>query len=580
MRIANPPPSADLFSITIRWLFLIVITLWIAINRSFNNQMLVLITVGIAINTVATYLAFSARMTQIYRIISVAGDLIVSALILFYSGTPRKGLIWISFLPLATASFYFQWLGVALITILNLLVLGWMRTQGDWSLREISLIGPLFLFGQIIIGLILASVSQGLRKEYFWPTATVTPPLDDHEYRRDILDLISALSSTLNYNKVLETSLDLSAQTLAKMNAPVDTLVGAVLLHSGDRKGTPALEVAASRRLLPTDKNVTLPGTSGLIKEVIEEGPSRLIRNPKADPELTHIAALHQCSSAYLIPLQSGLDAYGLLVFGHPNLEFFTPERTEVLDIVGNQSVIALKNASLYRDLEIRKNRLLETQEESRRKLAVDLHDGPTQSVSAIAMRVNFARRLMERNPKLASEELYKIEELARRTSREIRHMLFTLRPLVLESQGLAAALVSMAEKIKETFEQDVSVQIDQRMVQSLDSTKQAVMFYLAEEAVNNARKHAQAKHIWVRLKMLKNELCLLEVKDDGIGFDISYMGLSYEGSNSLGMINLRERSELINGILHIESTKGRGTSVQVVIPLTEEAVEKLRRRK
>ena len=281
-----------------------------------------------------------------------------------------------------------------------------------------------------------------------------------------------------------------------------------------------------------------------------------------------------------MIALRSGLDAYGVLFFAHPNPEFFTPERTEVLDIVGNQSVIALKNASLYRDLEIEKNRLLETQENSRRKLAVDLHDGPTQSVSAIAMRVNFARRLIEHDPKLASEELYKIEELARRTSREIRHMLFTLRPLVLESQGLAAALKSMVERMKETFDQDVIFQVDQRMVKALDSAKQAVVFYLAEEAVNNARKHAQAKHIWVRLKMLKDELCLLEVKDDGVGFDIAISNSSYNGSNSMGMINLRERSELINGILHIESTKGRGTSVQIIIPLSEEAAEKLRRRK
>jgi signal transduction histidine kinase len=82
---------------------------------------------------------------------------------------------------------------------------------------------------------------------------------------------------------------------------------------------------------------------------------------------------------------------------------------------------------------------MMDIQEEARKKIARDLHDGPTQSIAAIAMRVNFARRLMERDFKAASEELYKIEELARRTTKEIRHMLFTLRPLVLESQGLVA---------------------------------------------------------------------------------------------------------------------------------------------
>ena len=103
---------------------------------------------------------------------------------------------------------------------------------------------------------------------------------------------------------------------------------------------------------------------------------------------------------------------------------------------------------------------MAEAQDEARRKLARDLHDGPTQSVSAIAMRVNFARRLMERDVAEAGEELYKIEDLARKTTKEIRHMLFTLRPLVLESQGLTAALQAMAEKVNETYNQNVIVEM------------------------------------------------------------------------------------------------------------------------
>lgn len=219
---------------------------------------------------------------------------------------------------------------------------------------------------------------------------------------------------------------------------------------------------------------------------------------------------------------------------------------------------------------------MMEIQDESRKKLARDLHDGPTQSISAIAMRINFARRLMERDQKSASEELFKIEDLARRTTKEIRHMLFTLRPLVLESQGLAAAFKSMAEKMKETYDQEVTVQVDERAVEALELGKQAVVFYLADEGVNNARKHAQASHIWLRLKMLRDGLSLLEIEDDGIGFDTSAVDASYESRGSLGMINLRERTELVRGILRIDSVRGRGTRIQVVIPLTEDAADRL----
>jgi signal transduction histidine kinase len=148
----------------------------------------------------------------------------------------------------------------------------------------------------------------------------------------------------------------------------------------------------------------------------------------------------------------------------------------------------------------------------------------------------------------------------------------------VLESQGLIATLESMAEKMKETFNQNVIIQADPRVVDVLESSKQAVVFYIAEEAVNNARKHAQATRIWVRLKMLREGMSLLEVEDDGVGFDLNSVDSNYANRGSLGMINLRERTELVNGLLRIDSAPGRGTRVQVVIPLTEEAADRIRR--
>jgi signal transduction histidine kinase len=81
-----------------------------------------------------------------------------------------------------------------------------------------------------------------------------------------------------------------------------------------------------------------------------------------------------------------------------------------------------------------------------------------------MAMRINLARRMLTKNVKEADNELVKIEELAHRTTKEIRHMLFTLRPLILESQGLTAALEAMAEKMRETFSQNVIINIDEKI--------------------------------------------------------------------------------------------------------------------
>jgi signal transduction histidine kinase len=271
------------------------------------------------------------------------------------------------------------------------------------------------------------------------------------------------------------------------------------------------------------------------------------------------------------------LDTYGVLLFSHPDVEFFTSERREVLDIFGNQLMIALQNARLYHDLEVEKERVTKIHEEARNKLARDLHDGPTQSVAALAMRTNFARRLMERDIEATSEELFKIEDLARRTTKEIRHMLFTLRPLVLESRGLAVALESLSHNVKETFDQDVIVEADENIVPKMEMNKQAVVFAIAEEAVNNVRKHAKADHIWVRLKEIEPDLVLLEIEDDGAGFNVQDMEAAYSSRGSLGMVNMRERTKLVNGAFSIESTPGEGTRIQVVIPLSGEAADRLR---
>ncbi len=394
---------------------------------------------------------------------------------------------------------------------------------------------------------------------------------------REVYRLLTNLTSTLNYQRVLELALDMGMQALTSDDDPSDRLIGAVLLFSSGNEESADLYIGASRRLTPADMKHTFPGQKGLLQAVIEEGGAIIAEEPAKDPELGRLIAMQACATAYSIPLREGINTYGVILFAHNKENFFNSANREVLNIITNQAVIAIQNARLYRDLEIEKERMMEIQEEARKKLARDLHDGPTQSIAAIAMRVNFARRLMERDADAASDELFKIEDLARRTTKEIRHMLFTLRPLVLESKGLSAALQSMAEKMEETYDQNVELDIAPEVVSELEMDKQGVIFYIIEEAVTNARKHAEAEHIWVRLRPIHTDLALLEIQDNGLGFDVKSVTASYEHRGSLGMINLRERTDLVNGVLNLESTPGVGTHIQVALPLTEEAVDRLR---
>jgi signal transduction histidine kinase len=452
------------------------------------------------------------------------------------------------------------------------------------SLINVAIVGALGLTAGLLLGFLIfrTRAPKASQRKSKNPNTVRRDPeraaAAERQRLREVYNLISTLTATLKYQRVLDMALDLSANALSTTSAPADRLVSAVLLFAETESKQPSLSVGSARRFTPADMRVVLPGTKGLVARVIESGDAQLSTDIANDPELARFISLRACKVAYCLPLRAGLDTYGILLFAHPDPDFFTQANREVLEIISHQAVIAIQNARLYSDLEQEKNRMMEIQEEARKKLARDLHDGPTQSVAAIAMRLNFVRRLMDRDIKATAEELVKIEDLARRTTKEIRHMLFTLRPLVLESQGLIAALEAMAEKMHETYNQNVIIDADQDVIPQLEMGKQTVIFYIAEEAVNNARKHAQAAHIWVRLKSVDKDLDLLEVQDDGVGFDVNSVDASYETRGSLGMINMRERAELVNGLLRIESAEGRGTRVRVLIPITEEGADRLRR--
>ncbi len=425
---------------------------------------------------------------------------------------------------------------------------------------------------------VLESINQILSADDAKP-GSATPKIADEQVRRleaeierlrAVLRGTAALNAALNYERVMDMALDLATNVLT--DAEDGGLVSALLLYDGEE-----LRVVSSRGFLRADQNADIPGRFGVVEKAMSSGQLEVSLDPPSDPELGRLLALRKCSIAVCIPLVVGLEVYGIMLFGHPKEDYLTEDGLEILESIAQQAIVALQNARLYGQLEQEKQRMAEIQEEARHKLARDLHDGPAQSIGAIAMRVNFARRLINRDAKRASDELYKIEELARRTSKEIRQMLFTLRPLILESEGLRAALKDLSRKIDEMHGQTVHVDVDPQIESAMEVGKQGVIFFIVEEAVNNARKHAQAEHIWVRLKP-DGEMALLEIEDNGIGFDVAEVQDNYEKRGSLGMVNLYERAEMVHGVLRFESTRGQGTRISVRIPMTVEAAEALHR--
>lgn len=592
MRTSDSPFITDWFTVSIRWLFLLGITVALSLWGDILAPVNILLLGLAGWNIILTLLTGLNRRFTNHRQISLGIDILLAAAYFVLSGGFSNPAFWVIALPLVTSALYFGISGALITAVIMTVVQIAATVTRTIDPVALTVLGGSSLFTFLIavmLGVVSVqfvqsirrtrqaqlSVQQGAKQEVQSGAQQRIPQRTQSDERlRAVYSLTSTLLTTLNYQRVLESVLDLSLSAL-KTDAEAiadERLVCAVLLFSKED----ALEVGSARRLTPADMRVVLRGREGAVARTIEQDKPVLLKDVPNDPELTRFIAFQTCKEIYCFPLRSGFSAYGVLLFGHPQPGFFTHDRCEILDILGSQAVIAIQNARLYQDVVDERERMVDAQEEARKKLARDLHDGPTQTVSAIAMRVDMVKRIMTKNPKAAEEELGRIEELARRTTKEIRHMLFTLRPLVLESQGLVAALQSMADKMKETYQQNVIISVEENVLQDLEVGKQGVVFFIAEEAVNNARKHARAAHIWVILRTLEKEIALLEIRDDGVGFDVESVTRSYDQRGSLGMVNLRERSELINGVLDIHSAPGKGTRVRVYIPLTEEATDRL----
>ncbi|MDQ7028660.1 MAG: ATP-binding protein [Ardenticatenia bacterium] len=184
-------------------------------------------------------------------------------------------------------------------------------------------------------------------------------------------------------------------------------------------------------------------------------------------------------------------------------------------------------------------------------------------------MSLSHLRRLIEQAPEKVGEELDHIEALVQRAIRESRLLLFELRPLVLETRGLGAALEAHISRLNEsTHGPPVHLELPERLP-FLAPLAARTLFAIIQEAINNARKHAKgATGIWVTVSV-EDEWLDVEIRDDGEGFDLKAVESRYEELGSLGLVNMKERAELIDAQFRLQSEPGKGTRVLIRVPLT-----------
>lgn len=203
--------------------------------------------------------------------------------------------------------------------------------------------------------------------------------------------------------------------------------------------------------------------------------------------------------------------------------------------------------------------------EEQRKKIARDIHDGPAQTMANVVLRLEYLEKLLDKDKNLVKEEINDLKDLVRKCLSEIRDFIFDLRPMALDDLGLIPTVKRVLQNFQERYKISTNFLIlgeEKR----LEQTKEITLFRIIQEALNNVIKHSQAKEVKITLE-LDEKHAIVNVKDNGVGFDYeSFFKKAFP--DKLGLVSMRERAELLNGVFSIKSSPGNGCSITVRIPL------------
>jgi signal transduction histidine kinase len=502
-------------------------------------------------------------------IIGVGADVVVGALLLLMTGGANGPVLPVALYPVAVAAVRWgAWAGVSAAVPPSLVMAGSVIVGGGEAVSfEDGWITGVLLLLAAAIGAGLFRTSSGDAVPPAVPESEEIARLKYENRRAAILrEMATILSSTLDYRRVVRTMLDLSVIALGEEGRQGDTLTALVLLLEAEGDFS-RFRVSAGRNIPRSDEQRLVSGDSGVLPQAIYGAEPVISGSPANDPMLSSLMCMQSAKSALCVPLRSGFDIFGVVLLASDRSDRFTDDHAELLTTFVQQAVISVRNAQLFQDLKREERRLLEKEAEARQKLARELHDGPTQTISALVMRLNFVRMMLEKDQpqEMILEELQQIEDIARHTTQEVRTMLFTLRPVVLETQGLVAALKQYADRVRQDEGLNVKVEVSGYGGQ-LGKEAEGVFFSIVEEAVGNVRKHAKAQNVVIHLGVDRG-MFVAEIQDDGVGFDADKARQRREVGH-MGLLNIEERTRILGGRYTIESAQGKGTRVLVELPL------------
>lgn len=569
--------SLDWFVSNVRWLWLFLAALFVFIlytlsggNTPNLSRLLILLLIGFTLNGIYAGFLWANFFPNKLALTTIILDTVLAIALLVMLNEQAQLLMPLMIFPVLMAGVRFNaetGMFIAVPIILSYGVSLLPVLQDDINRSE--LIDALLGLGSNVIILFAVGALPGAFVGYRVKIAQREDEAEiarlriDNERGKLISEMAVTLSSTINYRKVLRAMVDLAFSAMAEIGTKDETAIGMILLFEGD---TGDLTVAAGRNIGRNDQGRRVNSEDGLIGRTIHTAEATITHNVQRDKTLTSFGSLPGCRSAICAPLRAGFTTYGVVLFCSTEPNFYNRDHKKLLTTFCSQAIIALQNAQLFEDLNHEQQKILEKEAEARRKLARDLHDGPTQSIAAMAMRLNFVKMVLQnKDLQKAYAEVVKIEDIAQRTTQEIRTMLFAMRPVILETQGLEPALHQYIERLNSNESFKVTIN-NQGYDGQLNQEAEGVAFAIIEEAISNAKKHAQATAIKISLAAKQDDL-FVEIRDNGVGFDVAATQSTYDQRTSLGLINMDERASLVGGEASIESAPGKGTAVRLRIP-------------
>jgi len=384
----------------------------------------------------------------------------------------------------------------------------------------------------------------------------------------------AAVSGLWDLDAILEVALD---NVLSIMNGTI----GGILLLDEE---THTLSYRVYRGLsAQTAEEIRLKLGEGIAGRVAQSGKSVVLEDISADPRAAYVDLLRKegLKAFISVPLRSKEAVLGVINVASHMPYRFTRDDMHLLHTIGDQVGVAIEQAKLYERLGKGRERyrqlarqVMMAQEEARRKLARELHDETSQSLSGLALNLQALVDMAEMSSTHDDEfkaKLMKAHHLAIEISVEVGRLIKELRPTLLDTLGLVPAVRQYAETTLNPLGVSVSVET-KGSVSSLPPEVEVGLFRFAQGAVGNVAKHAQAKNVTISVEGKANEL-LVRISDDGQGFDVSKITGIEESGRGRGLFSMKERIGLLGGVCWVNSQPGEGTIVTGRVPIIQSEV-------